>query len=194
MIRFSEKQKRVLTWWIPGSRDSGYEAIVCDGAVRSGKTLAMGLSFFLWAMACYDGRKFGVCGKTIAALRRNVLSEILPRLEVMGGVWREKRTENLLQMRLFGHENSFYIFGGRDESSASLIQGITFAGILLDEVALMPQSFVDQACARCSVAGSSLWFNCNPAGPSHWFYKTWIRRETGGTACGCTLPWRTIHP
>ena len=172
--QFSAKQRRVLSWWLPGGADAGYEAIVCDGAVRSGKTLAMGLSFFLWGMSCFSGKKFGVCGKTIASLRRNVLSEILPRLEGLGATWKEKRSENLVIVRFRGHENSFYIFGGRDESSASLIQGITFAGILLDEVALMPRSFVEQACARCSVAGSRLWFNCNPAGPSHWFYKTWI--------------------
>ena len=172
--RFSPKQRRVLTWWMPGSGDAGYEAIVCDGAVRSGKTLAMGLSFFLWGMVCFDGMRFGVCGKTIASLRRNVLSEILPRLEGLGAKWKERRTENVVTVRFKGHENQFYIFGGRDESSASLIQGITFAGILLDEVALMPQSFVEQACARCSVAGSRIWFNCNPAGPSHWFYKSWI--------------------
>lgn len=172
--KFSPKQKTVLTWWVPGNEFAGREAIVCDGAVRSGKTLAMGLSFFLWAQSCFDGKKFGVCGKTIASLRRNVLSEILPKLEQMGAVWKEKRSENLVTVRLFGHENRFYIFGGRDESSASLIQGITFAGILLDEVALMPKSFVEQACARCSVAGSRLWFNCNPAGPSHWFYREWI--------------------
>ena len=172
--RFSPKQRRVLTWWMPGSGDAGYEAIVCDGAVRSGKTLAMGLSFFLWGMVCFDGMRFGVCGKTIASLRRNVLSEILPRLEGLGAKWKERRTENVVTVRFMGHENQFYIFGGRDESSASLIQGITFAGILLDEVALMPQSFVEQACARCSVAGSRIWFNCNPAGPSHWFCKSWI--------------------
>jgi PBSX family phage terminase large subunit len=172
--RFSPKQRRVLSWWMPGGSDASYEAIVCDGSVRSGKTLAMGLSFFLWGMVCFDGKRFGVCGKTIASLRRNVLSEILPRLEGLGATWKERRTENVVTVRFKGHENQFYIFGGRDESSASLIQGITFAGILLDEVALMPQSFVEQACARCSVAGSRLWFNCNPAGPSHWFYKSWI--------------------
>ena len=171
---FSPKQKRVLSWWVPGNMDCGKEAIVCDGAVRSGKTMAMGLSFFLWAFSCYSGQRFGVCGKTISSLRRNVLSEILPRLEKMGATWKEKRTENLVIVRFLGRENHFYIFGGRDESSASLIQGITFAGVLLDEVALMPRSFVEQACARCSVAGSRLWFNCNPAGPSHWFYKEWI--------------------
>ena len=171
---FSPKQRQVLTWWVPGSKDCRKEAIVCDGAVRSGKTMAMGLSFFLWAFASFDKQRFGICGKTISSLRRNVLSEILPKLEGLGATYKEKRSENLLIVRFLGRENRFYIFGGRDESSASLIQGITFAGILLDEVALMPQSFVEQACARCSVTGSRLWFNCNPAGPSHWFYKSWI--------------------
>ena len=174
MKAFSPKQKIVMNWWMPDSPYCDKEAIVCDGAVRSGKTLAMGLSFFLWAMCCFDGQKFGVCGKTISSLRRNVLSEILPRLTALGASCREKRTENLIILSLWGRENSFYIFGGRDESSASLIQGITFAGVLLDEAALMPRSFVEQACARCSVAGSRLWFNCNPEGPEHWFYKTWI--------------------
>ncbi len=174
MNAFSAKQKAVLTWWMPGSPYSKKEAIVCDGAVRSGKTLAMGLSFFLWASLSFHGKRFGICGKTIASLRRNVLSELLPKLSALGAEWKEKRSENLLVMKFLGHENEFYIFGGRDESSASLIQGITFAGILLDEVALMPRSFVEQACARCSVAGSRLWFNCNPAGPNHWFYKRWI--------------------
>lgn len=174
MTEFSPKQRRVLTWWMPGSPDCHKEAIVCDGAVRSGKTLAMGLGFFLWAMSCFRSQKFGVCGKTIGSLRRNVLSEILPKLEALGATCQEKRTENLVILKLWGRENRFYTFGGRDESSASLIQGITFAGILLDETALMPRSFVEQACARCSVAGSRLWFNCNPEGPEHWFYKTWI--------------------
>ena len=172
---FSQKQRTAINWWMPGNETARYDAIVCDGAVRSGKTLAMGMGFFLWAMLSFDKQRFGICGKTIQSLRRNVLSEILPRLSRLGMVWKEKRSENLLTVTFHGHENRFYIFGGRDESSASLIQGITFAGILMDEVVLMPRSFVEQACARCSVAGSRLWFNGNPAGPTHWFYKTWIQ-------------------
>ena len=172
---FSEKQRQVLTWWTAGSQFRDREAIVCDGAVRSGKTLAMGISFFLWAMVSFRNQKFGVCGKTIQSLRRNVLSEMLPRLTKLGFTWKERRSENLVTVGYRGRENQFYIFGGRDESSASLIQGITFGGILMDEVALMPRSFVEQACARCSVTGSRLWFNCNPAGPTHWFYREWIQ-------------------
>ena len=173
-MNFSPKQRRVLTWWMPGSPDAQKEALICDGAVRSGKTLAMGLGFFLWAMSCFTGERFGICGKTVQGLRRNVLLEVKPRLEALGMQWKEVRSENLVILEFRGRENRFYIFGGYDESSADLIQGITFAGVLLDEAALMPRSFVEQACARCSVEGSRLWFNCNPAGPNHWFYKTWI--------------------
>ena len=172
---FSQKQKVAMTWWMPGGPYAEKEALVCDGAVRSGKTLAMGLGFFFWAQLSFDGRRFALCGKTIAALRRNVLAEILPRLGALGAEWKEKRTENKLILRFAGHSNEYFIFGGRDESSAGLIQGMTLAGVLMDEVALMPRSFVDQACARCSVAGSRMWFNCNPAGPTHWFYLQWIQ-------------------
>lgn len=65
----------------------------------------------------------------------------------------------------------------KDESSAALIQGMTLAGVLFDEVALMPRSFVEQALARCSVTGSKFWFNCNPETPGHWFYKEWIEKR-----------------
>ena len=169
-IRFSTKQARVLSWWY---RDE-WEALICDGAVRSGKTFSMGVSFFLWAQSRFDGQQFGLCGKTIGSLRRNLLAELVPYLRRLGMTVREKRTENLLTVRYHGRENRFLLFGGKDESSAALIQGSTLAGVFLDETALMPRSFVEQAIARCSVPGSRLWFNCNPEGPQHWFYQEWI--------------------
>lgn len=159
-----------MTWW----QSQRWEAVICDGAVRSGKTFSMGLSFFLWAQARFDGKQFGLCGKTIGSLRRNLLSELVPYLRRTGMNVREQRSENLLIVRFAGHENRYLLFGGRDESSAALIQGSTLAGVLLDEAALMPRSFVEQAIARCSVSGSRLWFNCNPEGPQHWFYREWI--------------------
>ncbi len=164
-----------MTWWAR-EKYRRFDAIICDGAVRSGKTLSMGIGFFLWAMRRFDERQFALCGKTIVSLRRNVLHEILPWLGALGFRCEEKRSENLLIVRCGGRENRFYLFGGRDEGSAALIQGITLAGVLFDEAALMPRSFVEQASARCSVSGSRLWFNCNPEGPQHWFYREWILR------------------
>lgn len=171
---FSEKQKTVLRWWC--GPEQRYDAIICDGAVRSGKTFCMGLSFVCWAMARFQGAAFGLCGKTTVSLRRNLVRGLVPVLEELGFRCEEKVSRSLLTVRRGGRENTFYFFGGKDEGSAALIQGVTLAGVLLDEAALMPRSFVEQACARCSVAGSRLWFNCNPEGPEHWFYKEWICR------------------
>lgn len=173
--QFSPKQIRAMTWWMPKSPDRRFEAILCDGAVRSGKTLSMGLGFFLWAMCRFDAQRFGLCGRTGGGVRRNVLDAVRPWLEQAGMRFQEKGAERTVTVRFAGHENRFYIFGGDDERAAARIQGVTLAGVLIDEAALMPRSFVEQACARCSVEGSRLWFNCNPEGPQHWFYREWIR-------------------
>ena len=173
---FSKKQLRVLTWWRPGSPDRQKDAILCDGAVRSGKTLCLSLSFVMWATHCFSGHDFALCGKTILSLQRNLLEPLLPILRGMGYRCRFAAGRRVLTVGLGRHENRFYLFGGRDEGSASLIQGVTLAGVLLDEVALMPRSFVEQALARCSVPGSRYWFCCNPEHPFHWFYREWIEK------------------
>lgn len=172
--QFSKKQKQVLTWWTEDSPVRGANGLIADGAIRSGKTLTMALSFVFWAMSSFQGQNFAMCGKTIGSFRRNVLTILEQALPGRGYRFTDKRADNLLIVSRGGVTNYFYIFGGRDERSQDLIQGITLAGILLDEVALMPESFVNQATARCSVTGSKLWFNCNPEGANHWFKTGWI--------------------
>lgn len=170
---FSKQQKIVLRWWHHKTL-RGKDAIICDGAVRSGKSMCMTLSFFLWAMCSFHNQSFALCGKTITSLRRNLWGPMKTTLSQFGFHYTETHSKNLVSIRFGKHVNSFYFFGGKDEGSAALIQGITLAGALLDEVALMPRSFVEQTCARCSPTGAKLWFNCNPEGPEHWFYKEWI--------------------
>lgn len=173
---FSEKQLRVLSWWCRSSEYSERDAIICDGAVRSGKTFCMVLSFVIWSFYAFAGADFALCGKTIRSLRRNMVTPVLPLLRSLGFECEERLTHNTLTVRYHGVQNRFYLFGGKDESSASLIQGMTLSGVMFDEVALMPRSFVEQAVARCSVSGSKFWFNCNPEYPEHWFYREWIKK------------------
>ncbi len=173
---FSPKQMTVLNWWCENSPHKNYDAIICDGAVRSGKTLCMSLSFILWSFYRFSDCSFAICGKTITSLRRNVITPLLPLLKDLGFTVKETKSANVILIQKGKITNRFYLFGGKDESSASLIQGITLCGVLLDEVALMPRSFVEQALARCSVNGSKLWFNCNPENPLHWFYTEWIKK------------------
>ncbi len=171
---FSPKQMKLLTWWCQGSRYANYDAVICDGAVRSGKTLCMSISFVSWAFYRFNNSSFALCGKTIRSLKRNVITPLTGILKSMGFVCCEKLSQNILEISVNGKNNRFYLFGGKDESSASLIQGMTLCGVLFDEVALMPKSFVEQALARCSVSGSKFWFNCNPEYPQHWFRTEWI--------------------
>ena len=172
--QFSPKQRRLLSWWIPGSPDSGHDAVICDGAVRSGKTVCMALSFFLWSLAGFSGTSFALCGKTITSLRRNLVTPLAPFLKSVGFTVREKLSANWAEIGISGRENRYYFFGGKDEGSAALIQGMTLGGVLFDEAALMPRSFVEQAVARCSLPGSRYWFNCNPENPMHWFRREWL--------------------
>ncbi len=171
---FSKKQRIALQWWaLPETNN--YDAIICDGAVRSGKTLCLSLGFALWSASAFDGASFAICGKTITSLRRNIITPLLGTLRSLGFICSEKTSRNYADISLAGAgSNRFYFFGGKDEGSASLIQGMTLAGVLLDEVALMPRSFVEQAIARCSVAGSKIWLSSNPESPEHWYYREWI--------------------
>ena len=172
----SEKQMLVMCWWSEGSEYKSCDGVICDGAVRSGKTFSMSLSFVLWAMSRFSDSSLAICSKTIRSVRRNVTVPMIPVLKEMGFEVKENLSSNYLQIRKGSVENIFYLFGGKDESSASLIQGITLSGVLLDEVALLPRSFVEQALARCSREGSKFWFNCNPEHPAHWFYQEWIKK------------------
>lgn len=173
---FSPKQLDTLSWWSDADADM-IDGIICDGAIRSGKTMSMSLGFVLWAMITFQDENFALCGKTIQSLRRNVIKPLKnlldsfsrPKLTII-----EHRSENYMTITDGTVSNDFYLFGGKDESSQDLIQGLTLAGVFLDEVALMPESFVNQATGRCSVTDSKMWFNCNPEGPDHYFKREWI--------------------
>lgn len=172
---FGEKQLCTLTWWSDAAMHD-YDAIICDGSIRAGKTMTMAVSFILWAFTAFDKQVFAICGKTIESVRRNIVTHLPQWLDGIVRI-QERRSENLLIISFAGKTNRFYLFGGKDEGSAALIQGMTLAGVMFDEVALMPRSFVEQALARCSVEGSKFWFNCNPDSPEHWFYKEWIQKH-----------------
>ena len=169
-MALSEKQKMILRFPY-----TDYSALICDGAVRSGKTSIMSLSFFLWAMGNFNNCAFAFCGKSVGAVERNIVVPLLSMVYLKQNFdIRYNRGDHVIVARRGNRENRIYLFGGKDESSYTLVQGVTLAGVLLDEVALMPRSFVEQALARCSVKGAKLWFNCNPESPQHWFRQEWI--------------------
>lgn len=169
----SPKQAKILSF--PYSK---YDALICDGAVRSGKTSIMMWAFVRWAMENFSGQRFGVCGRTVDGCTKNIIVPFTAMsLAKESYIIRWRRGDKVMEVRRGAVTNYFEVFGGKDESSYTLIQGRTLAGVLLDEVVLMPRSFVEQALTRCSVDGAKLWFSCNPGSPQHWFYLEWIKRH-----------------
>lgn len=165
----SNKQKQIMAFPF-----TDYDCLIADGAIRSGKTVFMILSFIDDAMRRYNNQRFGICGKTVDSTVKNIIMPYLSLTYSRKYNIRWRRADKTMTVSDGENENVFEIFGGKDEASFMLIQGRTLAGVLFDEVALQPRSFVEQACARCSVDGSKMWFNCNPESPQHWFYKEWI--------------------
>ena len=171
-MAISNKQKQIMAFPY-----TNFDALIADGAIRSGKTVFMMLSFVDDAMRRYNGQRFGICGKTVDSTVKNIvmpyigLSYANDKYDIR---WR--KSEKILVVSNGRTDNIFEVFGGKDESSFALIQGRTLAGVLFDEVVLQPRSFVEQAYARCSVDGSKLWFNCNPGSPQHWFYREWVQQ------------------
>lgn len=138
----------------------------------------MTVSFIDWAMGNFSNMRFGICGKTVGSATENIVKPYMAMSYAKERyVMQWKRSEKILEVSRGPVKNWFEVFGGKDESSYMLIQGRTLAGVLLDEVVLMPESFVNQALARCSVTGAKLWFSCNPGPPTHWFYTDWIERR-----------------
>ena len=174
----SLKQKAVLNWWCDDKLKNS-RGIIADGSIRAGKTFIFRKAFIIWAMTNFDNEKFGICGKTIGNIKKNILEDLMAEIRSLSYVYQEEYKDNLkcLIVKSTHHTNRFYLFAGNDEKSQAYIQGVTLAGIYLDEVALMPESFVNQATARCSVKGSKLWFNCNPDNPNHYFKVNWIDKR-----------------
>lgn len=169
----SSKQKKILAF--PYSK---YDALICDGAVRSGKTSIMMVAFVDWAMENFSNCRFGVCGKTVGSAEQNIIVPYTSMHRTRKRyITKWLSSKKIMVIRRGRTVNYFEVFGGKDEGSAALIQGRTLAGVLLDEVVLMPESFVNQALARCSVDGARLWFSCNPGNPQHWFKQEWIDKR-----------------
>ena len=169
---FSPKQKMALHWWRPGSGVENRRLMLADGAIRSGKTVAMILSFLTWSQTAFQDRDFIMAGVTTGALKRNVLSPLFGMLEALGIPWVWRRSDGRLEIG----GNRYHLFGADNDSAQDKLQGMTAAGAYADEVALFPRSFVDQMIGRCSVAGSRIFLNCNPNGSFHYIKTDFIDR------------------
>ena len=171
-IGFSTKQLELFKFGF-----SKYDGVIADGTIRSGKTSSMSIAFILWAMSEFKNKNFIIASKSVTSAERNIIKPLMniKYLHKQFDIAYYTSTHTLKVTR--GRNTQyFYVFGGKDEASYQTVQGITSAGAFLDEVVLMPESFVNQVLARCSVPNSKYWFSCNPESPNHWFKQEWVNK------------------
>lgn len=169
---FSEQQRRLIHWWRPVAVPSVNNYVIADGSIRSGKTIAMIIGFLTWSQQMFKGQSFILAGKTMGALKKNVIRPMIQMLEAWG--WPYDYIRSGTDARLEIGSNTYYLYGANTEASQDALQGLTAAGAYADEAALFPKSFIDQMIARCSVDGWKVWMNCNPAGPHHFIREEYL--------------------
>ena len=169
---FSRKQKQLLYWWRPGSGAEHYRMVLADGAIRSGKTVAMILSFLEWSLTDFTSGEFIIAGVTTGALKRNVLTPLFGMLEFFRIPYSYRRGDG----RILIGERTYHLFGADKDNAQDKLQGMTASGAYADEAALFPRSFIDQMIGRCSVSGSRIFLNCNPNGAYHYMKTDFIDR------------------
>lgn len=172
---FSNQQKKLMHWWRPAAVTSQYDYVVADGSIRSGKTIACIIGFLTWSQEMFDGQSFILAGKTMGALKKNVIRPMMQIMESWG--WPYTYVRSGTDARIEVGSNTYYLYGANTEAAQDALQGLTAAGAYLDEAALIPKFFVDQAVARCSVDGWKFWMNCNPAGPHHYIREEYLLPE-----------------
>lgn len=172
---FSDQQKRLIHWWRPAVKASENNYIIADGSIRSGKTIACIIGFLTWSQEMFSGESFILAGKTMGALKKNVVRPMLQMLVAWG--WPYTYIRSGTDARIEIGSNTYYLYGANTEASQDALQGLTAAGAYADEAALFPQSFINQMIARCSVDGWKIWMNCNPAGPHHFIPEEYLKPE-----------------
>lgn len=173
---FSKQQQRLIHWWRPGLVSSENDFVIADGSIRSGKTIACIIGFLTWSQEMFEGESFILAGKTMGALKKNVVRPMLQILEAWG--WPYTYIRSGTDARIEIGSNVYYLYGASTEAAQDALQGLTAAGAYLDEAALFPRSFIDQAIGRCSVDGWKVWMNCNPEGPHAYIKEEFIDKAT----------------
>ena len=151
---FSKKQLEFFN-------DSDARLNIAVGAVRSGKSHITIHRFMKELFRSGPDGRYLITGKSERTVLMNIIE---PMQEFTGGLIRYNR--GMGEFTLFGKK--VYVVGANDERAEGKIRGATFAGALVDEITILPESFFRMLLSRLSIEGAKLFGGTNPDSPMHW--------------------------
>ncbi len=142
---------------------------IFEGPVRAGKSF---ICLLRWLEFCRSGPKgpLIICGRTEKTIKRNI---ILPLQELVGSA--VKYSIGKGEVQLYGR--IMYVVAANDERAEAKIRGSEFAGALIEELTLLPESFCKMLLSRLSIPKAQLFANTNPDSPYHWVKTDIIDRQ-----------------
>ena len=167
--RWSDRQDQVFRVM----NDDSVTTMVVPGPVQSGKTMAVGISFFQWATATRTEKDFIIATRTARQMDGAIIKYARQFAMSIGSTFKRRGEPYILQSAL-GGVNRFYPLIGSDKSSESKARSFSVDGALLDEATLLPQNFIDSVADRCSQPGAKLILVTNPAGPAHPVHQQYV--------------------
>ena len=142
---------------------------ICDGSVRSGKSVGADVSWVDYCLHAPDGNLL-MAGKTERTLKRNIID---PMIELLGA----KRCRYVGGSgELFVCGRCVYLVGANDKRAEEKIRGLTLVGAYVDEASTVPESFWTMLLTRLSVEGAKLIATTNPDSPMHWLKVNYLDR------------------
>lgn len=133
------------------------------GSVRSGKTWISLVRWAMWVRQRPQNELFMMVGKTREALQFNCINLLS---ELTGGEFHASAKSNTAW--LYGHE--IRLLGANDEKATAKIKGSTLAGVYIDELTEIPESFYQMCLSRLSRPGAMLLATTNPDSPRSYVY------------------------
>ena len=161
--RLTEKQR--AAW---RAMDS-HPLVICEGAVRSGKSVAADHAFMDFALRGPWGNML-LAGKTHDSAARNV---IYPLEDLFG---RDLIRYNRGTRELYIGKRRIYVVGANDERATDKIRGLTLAGAYVDEASTVPEQFWIMLRSRLSIDKARMIATTNPDAPLHWLKRDWLDR------------------
>lgn len=141
-----------------------------DGSIRSGKTYVSLIKWAMWVRQRPQDELFMMVGKTRESLQFNAL-DLLE--ELTGGEFHASIKAPIGW--LYGHK--VRLLGANDEKATSKIKGSTLAGVYIDELTEIPQSFYNMCLGRLSVRGAIMLATTNPDSPRHYAYTDIVQND-----------------
>ncbi|WP_232481325.1 PBSX family phage terminase large subunit [Arthrobacter sp. YN] len=166
-------------------RNSFTRVNVCEGSIRSGKTIITLLRWLVFVARAPFGGELVMIGRTRDAIWRNCIGP-LQNVQLFGkAAFQVVGNYGAPTVRIMGRV--VHVLGASDAKAEKVIRGMTVAGAYVDEITVIPEEFFTQLLGRMSVPKAKLFGTSNPDSPAHWLKRKFLDR------IGTLADWSSWH-